>query len=187
MPSRYLRQAPLRIVIVTRRTLPRVTLVARRELATSLTEIRFGEQLQVHFSGALLTEDPIRPGGRCNLRVRERLKGREAGPVGSTLRLSWLVSLRTRSGQVTASARYQTRKSPIPVPPIPDWAGNRGGNPRRAPIPVGIGRNRETGNPRFPILPGTGIAVPIGRAQIGKSGIPVCVSAACTILGWMLP
>jgi hypothetical protein len=92
MPSRYLRQVPLRIVIVTRRTL-----VARRELATNLTgNIRYGEQLQVHFSGALLTEDPIRPGGRCSLRVRERLKGREAGPVGSTLRLSWLVSLRTR-------------------------------------------------------------------------------------------
>ncbi len=42
--------------------------------------------------------------------------------------------------------RNQTRKSPIPVPPIPDLAGNRGGNPR------------------FPIRPGTGVGVPIRRA-----------------------
>ena len=46
----------------------------------------------------------------------------------------------------TLAMFQQTRKSPIPVPPIPDWAGNRGGNPR------------------FPIRPGTGIGVPIWRA-----------------------
>jgi hypothetical protein len=51
----------------------------------------------------------------------------------------------------------QTRKSPIPVPPIPDLAGKRG---RESPIPdsAGIG-NREI--PRFPI----------GRKS-GNRGIP---------------
>jgi hypothetical protein len=61
----------------------------------------------------------------------------------------------------------QTRKSPIPVPPIPDLAGNRG---RESPIPdsAEIG-NREI--PRFPIWPGNGNRGP-DSPQIGKSGIP---------------
>ena len=74
--------------------------------------------------------------------------------------------------------RDQTRKSPIPVPPIPDLAGNRG---RESPIPdsAEIG-NREI--PRFPIWPGIGNRGP-DWPQIGKSGIPLCVSTSCTILG----
>ncbi len=47
----------------------------------------------------------------------------------------------------------QTRKSPIPVHPIPDLAGNRGGN-FRFPIGRESGIRRESG--RFPIRPGTG-------------------------------
>ena len=36
----------------------------------------------------------------------------------------------------------QTRKSPIPVPPIPDLAGKRGGNPRFPTRPEsGIGKS----------------------------------------------
>jgi hypothetical protein len=36
----------------------------------------------------------------------------------------------------------QTRKSPIPVPPVPDLAGNRGGNPRFPTRPAsGIGKS----------------------------------------------
>ncbi len=61
----------------------------------------------------------------------------------------------------------QTRKSPIPVPPIPDLAGKRGREPPRA--DSRLGRNRESGTPvsRFKFgrereSPG----VPIGR----KSG-----------------
>ncbi len=80
----------------------------------------------------------------------------------------------------------QTRKSPIPVPPIPDLAGNRDtGNPR---FPIWPGIAGDTGNPRFPIRPARGIG---NRGpdspQIGKSGMPLCVSTSCTILGWMLP
>ena len=47
----------------------------------------------------------------------------------------------------------QTRKSPIPVPPIPDLAGKR------------------AGNPRFPIRPGPGNGAPIGRKS-GNRGYP---------------
>ena len=37
---------------------------------------------------------------------------------------------------------WQTRKSPIPVPPIPDWAGKRGGSPRfPTPPESGIGES----------------------------------------------
>jgi hypothetical protein len=69
------------------------------------------------------------------------------------------------------------RKSPIPVPPIPDLAGKRG---RESPIPdsAGIG-NRE---PPFPDSVGNGNRGP-DWPQIGKSGIPLCVSTAAAILG----
>ena len=60
----------------------------------------------------------------------------------------------------------QTRKSPIPVPPIPDLAGKRGGNPRfptrpesgigKSPVSR-FGRDRES-RPR----PGTGNRGPAG-------------------------
>ncbi len=61
----------------------------------------------------------------------------------------------------------------------------RGGNSSPIPDSAGTG-NREI--PRFPIWPGIGNRGPDGDwPQIGKSGIPVCVSPACTILGWMLP
>ncbi len=73
----------------------------------------------------------------------------------------------------------QTRKSPIPVPPIPDLAGKRG---RESPIPdsesAGIG-NRE---PPFPDSVGNGNRGP-DWPQIGKSGILLCVSAAAAIMG----
>ncbi len=73
----------------------------------------------------------------------------------------------------------QTRKSPIPVPPIPDLAGKRGPTPwggnSRFPIgrESGIGKRavsrfgRETPGNRGPDWP-----------QIGKSGIPCGVSTA---------
>jgi hypothetical protein len=73
----------------------------------------------------------------------------------------------------------QTRKSPIPVPPIPDLAGTRG---RESPIPdsAGIG-NRE---PPFPDSVGNGNRGPSPDwPQIGKSGILLCVSTAAAILG----
>ncbi len=75
----------------------------------------------------------------------------------------------------------QTRKSPIPVPPIPDFAGKRGGNPRFPARP-------ESGKRESPIpdSAGNGNRGP-DWPQIGKSGIPLCVSTSCTILGWMLP
>ncbi len=74
----------------------------------------------------------------------------------------------------------QTRKSPIPVPPIPDLAGNRGfppgigeGNPDSR-----FGQNRESGNPRFPtrIWP-----------KIGKSGILIPCEYQTRSGGQMLP
>ena len=46
----------------------------------------------------------------------------------------------------------QTRKSPIPVPPIPDLAGKRGGNPASR-----FGRDREARS-----RPGTGNRGPAG-------------------------
>ena len=46
-----------------------------------------------------------------------------------------------------ALVERQTRKSPIPVPPIPDLAGKRGGNFR---FPIGPAGNRESGNGPFP-------------------------------------
>ena len=69
----------------------------------------------------------------------------------------------------------QTRKSPIPVPPIPDSAGKRG---RESPIPdsAGIG-NRE---PPFPDSPGrerreleSGSRLAANR-EIGDTPLPVC-------------
>ncbi len=67
----------------------------------------------------------------------------------------------------------QTRKPPIPAPPIPDLAERRG---RESPISdsesAGIG-NREI--PRFPIRPGPGIAVPvpgIGVPRAARRGFP---------------
>ncbi len=57
----------------------------------------------------------------------------------------------------------QTPKSPIPVPPIPDWAGNRESGSRLA-------ANREIGD-----------TLRLSESQ------PLCVSTSCTILGWMLP
>ncbi len=70
-------------------------------------------------------------------------------------------------------------KSPIPVPPIPDHlARNRG-------LPPGIGGgipdsrfggNRETANPRFPIMirPGPGIGIPMAAGR----GFPGLVTSA---------
>ncbi len=57
-------------------------------------------------------------------------------------------------------------KSPIPVAPIPDLAGNRGRESR-------FGRNRETGNPRFrvPIRPRKGIGPGSRRPRAGDSGV----------------
>ena len=71
----------------------------------------------------------------------------------------------------------QTRKSPIPVPPIPDFAGKRGGNPRFPARP-------ESGKRESPIpdSAGNGNRGP-DWPQIGKSGIPLCVStAAVTVI-----
>ena len=53
----------------------------------------------------------------------------------------WNHQLAAASGKL----HWQTRKCPIPVPPIPDLAGKRGGNFR-----VPIGRERESGNLPFP-------------------------------------
>ncbi len=47
----------------------------------------------------------------------------------------------------------QTRKSPVPVPPIPDLAGIRGGNP---PIPDSAGIGKRERFPPFPESAGTG-------------------------------
>ncbi len=49
----------------------------------------------------------------------------------------------------------ETRKSPIPVPPIPDFAGKQGGNPR-FPIRPGPGM----GEPPFPDSAGNGKRAP---------------------------
>jgi hypothetical protein len=77
--------------------------------------------------------------------------------------------------------RPKSDESPIPVPPIPDLAGNRGGIPRFPIVSAKIGKrgfpvsrfggNRETGNPRFPI--GNGDSLFPDSAGIGKQGIPV--------------
>ena len=71
---------------------------------------------------------------------------------------------------------HQTRKSPIPVPPIPDLAGKRGGNPRFPTRPE-LG-NRES---PFPDSAGNGNRGP-DWPQIGKSGIPLCVSTVASRL-----
>jgi hypothetical protein len=56
----------------------------------------------------------------------------------------------------------QTRKSPIPVPPIPDLAGRE----LESPIPDSAGiRNREI--PRFPIRPGLPRTVTAGNRGPG--------------------
>ena len=73
------------------------------------------------------------------------------------------------------------RKSPIPVPPIPDLAAGETG--RESPIPdsAGIG-NREI--PRFPIRPGPGIAVPgpgIGVPRAARRGFPGLAPAASDV------
>ena len=65
---------------------------------------------------------------------------------------------------------WQTRKSesPIPVPPIPDLAGNRGGNPRFPIRPKsGIGKSPVSRFGRE-----SGIGVPIGRKS-GNRGYPL--------------
>ncbi len=81
-------------------------------------------------------------------------------------------------------AHWQT-ESQIPVPPaggpIPDLAGNRGGNPRfpippksgngESPIPDSTAIGKQ-GIPRFPIRPGPGIGVPIMMAARAGRGFP---------------
>jgi hypothetical protein len=83
------------------------------------------------------------------------------------------------------AAPGQTRKSPIPVPPIPDLAGNRPGG-RESPIPdsAEIG-NREI--PRFPIKLAGNRESGSRLAANREIGDTLCVSTSCTILGWMLP
>jgi hypothetical protein len=85
-------------------------------------------------------------------RVLESAAGGPGWSPGSWT-TSGLVTLMPWAGVVLEFGRVQTRKSPIPVPPIPDLARNRGRNPR------------------FPIWPGTGIGVPIGRKS-GNRGYP---------------
>ena len=62
----------------------------------------------------------------------------------------------------------QTRNPHFPFPrfPISSLPGNGEGIPDSR-----LGRNRETGNPRFLIQPGTGIGVRIGRKS-GNRGYP---------------
>jgi len=91
--------------------------------------------------------------------------------------LIWPKTARTNGVSVRAVAGFAAE---CRTPPDPEIPNSRSPDSR-------LGRNRETGNCRFPIRPGTGIGVPI-VPRIGKSGIPLCVSTtACTILGWMLP
>jgi hypothetical protein len=79
-----------------------------------------------------------------------------------------------RGGVATVLAQGQVRsdktpKSPIPVPPFPDVAGKRPGGG----IPVSrFGRNRERGNPRFPlaIRPGSSAGTGNGAPIWPKSG-----------------
>ncbi len=61
---------------------------------------------------------------------------------------------------------------PIPVSPDSRSFGRESG--KESPRDSRFGRNRESGS-RF-----------AANREI-ESGMPVCVSAACTILGWMLP
>jgi len=91
---------------------------------------------------------------------------------------------RTATPSLHPPVQTQTDPEPpnsCPVPPIPDLAGKRGGNPR-FPIQPGPG----TGEPPFPDSAGTGKRGP-DWPQIGTSGMALCVSTAGTILGWMLP
>jgi hypothetical protein len=73
--------------------------------------------------------------------------GAECFPVASNLK---------RRSAPPGPTETRARKSPVPVPPIPDLAGNRGGNPR------------------FPIRPESGLGGFPDSLQIGnlKSGIP---------------
>ncbi len=66
----------------------------------------------------------------------------------------------------------QTRKSPIPATPIPDFAGKRGGSPipDSAVLLVLVIGNRQI--PRFPIRPGPGTAVPVPGNPGPAGGTP---------------
>ena len=121
-----------------------------------------------------------------------RAAQRRDGAQGSMRRI-----LESSPSPSAGSGRSRPGNPQFPFPRFPIWPGIGEGIPdsrfgresghRESPIPDSAG-NRDTGNPRFPIRPGLGIGNQgPDSPQIGKSGIPLCVSTSCTILGWMLP
>jgi hypothetical protein len=95
----------------------------------------------------------VAPSAACKFRRRPHWPPAAAEPAAPR---RWPLSTVAHS----AGPSDQTRKSPIPVPPIPNLAGNRGFPPAR-----GMTHYDRGGNPRrFPIQ---------SSAKIGNQGIPI--------------
>ncbi len=111
-----------------------------------------------------------------------RAAQRRDGAQGSMRRI-----LESSPSPSAGSGRSRPGNAQFSFPRFPMWPGNGEGIPDSE---SRFGRNRESGNrdPPIPDSAGNGKRGP-DWAQIGKSGTPCrhCVSAAGTILGWMLP
>ncbi len=78
-----------------------------------------------------------------------RLRSQDSDATATTARPRRTTMIVPLACSVSLLIWNQTRKSPSPVPPIPDFAGKRGGNPR---FPAGP----ESGNRESPILDSAG-------------------------------